>query len=275
MRHLQLDILSALETLFAPGLDPSTFQSRSGEILRSMVPCDIVSFAVLNPETQQLDIDFDPYVRGIDEGLHGFGRHMAAYPCFNFDPAVNGGHPFLRSDFLSDEEFYSSPIYTEGFSIPGISDHAAMLLPSEDNLIVFLGLELCGGARFGEASRLVLEMLQPHLANARNLASALVRLESVTADAGLFQRAGLSPRQAEVLAWLSQGKTNSEIAAIMEIGVPTVKGHVSCIFDRLGVCNRHAAILEAHRLARLPVALPDKSGHASTHVQLEDPPDSP
>lgn len=263
------DTFSAIERLFAPALDPATFQIRAGEILRTLVPCNIVSFAALNPQTNQLDIDFDPYIAGLDEGLNGFGRYMGSYPCFNFDPTVNGGRPFLRRDFLSDEEFYHAPIYTEGFAIPGITDHAAMLLPSEDGLIVFIGLERCGGPCFDEQSRSVMETLQPHLANARNLALSLVRLESATADITVFERAGLSPRQAQVLAWLSQGKSNAEIASIMEISLATVKGHVSAIFDRLGVCNRHAAIVEAHTLARQSGTGSEGIGHASTRAILD------
>src|ERR1700758_5120902 len=45
---------------------------------------------------------------------------------------------------------------------------------------------------------------------------------------------GLTPRVAETLLWLAQGKTNSEIATILGNTESTVKKHVLEIFERLG-----------------------------------------
>jgi DNA-binding NarL/FixJ family response regulator len=56
-----------------------------------------------------------------------------------------------------------------------------------------------------------------------------------------FTRMGLTPRAAETLLWLAQGKTNPEIATILGITESTVKKHVQEIFDKLGVETRTAA----------------------------------
>jgi DNA-binding CsgD family transcriptional regulator len=56
---------------------------------------------------------------------------------------------------------------------------------------------------------------------------------------------GLTRRQAEVLAWLAQGKANSEIASILEISPNTVARHLEAIFAALGVETRTAAAAEA------------------------------
>lgn len=241
-----------LAELFAPGLDPVTFRARTARILRDACECQIVSFATLDPVTRALDIDFDPFVSDLGAALEGFGRHMAKYPCFNFDPTVAGGRPFLRGDFLSDEEFYSSPVYLEGFKLAGISDHAAVLLPSIDSSVFFLGLEKCDGATFRPEHRERCVVLQPHLANARLLALSFTTLEHALSDPSALTRAGLSPREADTLALLAAGKSNAEIAIVLGISLPTVKGHVSAIFDKLGVDNRHAAIVRAHQLMRPP-----------------------
>lgn len=52
---------------------------------------------------------------------------------------------------------------------------------------------------------------------------------------------GLSPRQAEVLYWVSQGKTNEEVAGILEISLFTVKAHMRGIMGILMVENRQTA----------------------------------
>ena len=56
---------------------------------------------------------------------------------------------------------------------------------------------------------------------------------------------GLTPRVAEVLLWIAQGKTNPDIAVILGISEATVKKHVLEIFAVLGVETRTAASLRA------------------------------
>ena len=56
---------------------------------------------------------------------------------------------------------------------------------------------------------------------------------------------GLTPRAAEALLWLAQGKTNSDIATILGISESTVKKHVQEMFDKLGVETRGAAAVRA------------------------------
>jgi DNA-binding NarL/FixJ family response regulator len=61
-----------------------------------------------------------------------------------------------------------------------------------------------------------------------------------------LQRAfGLTPRAAETLLWLAQGKTNGDIAIILGISESTVKKHVLEIFEALQVETRTAACLAA------------------------------
>jgi DNA-binding CsgD family transcriptional regulator len=54
-------------------------------------------------------------------------------------------------------------------------------------------------------------------------------------------RLGLTPRQAQILAYIAMGKTNGEIAIILETSRRTVEKHVEQILARLGVETRTAA----------------------------------
>jgi DNA-binding NarL/FixJ family response regulator len=56
---------------------------------------------------------------------------------------------------------------------------------------------------------------------------------------------GLTPRAAEALLWLAQGKTNSDIAIILGISESTVKKYVQEMFEKLGVETRGSAIVRA------------------------------
>lgn len=59
---------------------------------------------------------------------------------------------------------------------------------------------------------------------------------------------GLTPRAAEALLWLAQGKTNPDIATILGITESTVKKHVQEMFEKLGVETRGAATVRALEL---------------------------
>jgi len=60
----------------------------------------------------------------------------------------------------------------------------------------------------------------------------------------------LTRRENEIAHWVSEGKTNKEIADILEISSATVKNHVEKILGKLGAENRTAAA-SAFRSAEL------------------------
>src|SRR5215470_3137687 len=70
-----------------------------------------------------------------------------------------------------------------------------------------------------------------------------------------FVSLGLTPRAAETLLWVAQGKTNSDIATILGISESTVKKYVQEIFEKLGVETRGAATVRALELLSTPSSL--------------------
>jgi DNA-binding NarL/FixJ family response regulator len=56
---------------------------------------------------------------------------------------------------------------------------------------------------------------------------------------------GLTPKEAEVLLWVAQGKANLDIATILGKSEGTVKKHMEHILEKLGVESRGAASLRA------------------------------
>ena len=55
--------------------------------------------------------------------------------------------------------------------------------------------------------------------------------------------AALTPREREVLQWAAAGKTNAEIAAILDMSPRTVEKHFEHVFEKLGVETRMAAVM--------------------------------
>jgi len=73
--------------------------------------------------------------------------------------------------------------------------------------------------------------------------------ERTKVDYAALQRLGLTPREAEVLHWVGEGKTNPEIGAILRSRPRTVAKHLEKIFAKLGVETRGAAAAKARALA--------------------------
>lgn len=79
----------------------------------------------------------------------------------------------------------------------------------------------------------------------RSEETATVFQPDFTSSTPLEKAFGLTPRVAETLLWLAQGKTNGDIATILGISESTVKKHVLEIFGALNVETRTAACLIA------------------------------
>jgi DNA-binding NarL/FixJ family response regulator len=61
----------------------------------------------------------------------------------------------------------------------------------------------------------------------------------------------LSAREIEVLRWVAEGASNTEIATRLHISDATVKSHLVHIFSKLGVSSRTAAVSKARALGAL------------------------
>ena len=82
----------------------------------------------------------------------------------------------------------------------------------------------------------------------------LLLLTKVTGAAGewsltsLKTTLGLTAREAEILMWISRGKTNKEIGLILDSSPRTVNKHLEHIFEKLGVTTRAAAVAKVMTL---------------------------
>ena len=72
---------------------------------------------------------------------------------------------------------------------------------------------------------------------------SLMRIEHRLADNGprALLALGITAREAEVLYWITEGKTNPEIAIILSASPDTVKKHAANLYAKLGVPTRTSA----------------------------------
>ena len=78
----------------------------------------------------------------------------------------------------------------------------------------------------------------------------LLEEEHTRLEPTVFRRVGLTRREAEVLVWVAEGKTDAEIGVILGVSARTVQKHVEHIFPKLGVETRTAAAAWAHGFHR-------------------------
>ena len=99
-------------------------------------------------------------------------------------------------------------------------------------------------------------------------APRILLLEEKVLSAGTPARLlslGLTAREAEVLFWAAHGKSNAEVAAILQTCLSTVKKHMVNILFKTGLETRLIAALHAAELL-------DLSGHGAPSSRLEADP---
>jgi DNA-binding CsgD family transcriptional regulator len=83
----------------------------------------------------------------------------------------------------------------------------------------------------------------------------LIRLEeaALNAPASGLEAMGLTAREAQVLSWVAQGKTNREVGMILDCSPRTVQKHLEHVFQKIGTESRTAAVLKAWQAGRQAV----------------------
>jgi transcriptional regulator EpsA len=102
------------------------------------------------------------------------------------------------------------------------------------SFFVFAGLQ----ARPTERDSYLLELLMPYM----HLALQRMRQFEDQRSTASTPAVLLSRREIQVLHWVKNGKTNSEIGQILGISAPTVKHHLQKIMRKLNVSNRAQAV---------------------------------
>ena len=147
-----------------------------------------------------------------------------------------GAAPFLLAE--SEGESWSHALTSQlrryGFG-HALAHGAKEMNGDSGSFFLFLNLPNSPTSRDAHMS----ELLMPYMH------MALHRMVANETDAGtqsIFAEAVLSGRELEVLGWVRDGKTNHEIAQILEISPLTVKNHVQKILRKLNATNRAQAV---------------------------------
>jgi DNA-binding CsgD family transcriptional regulator len=139
------------------------------------------------------------------------------------------------SDFLTRRQRRTLEYNAAVWRPHGIDDGLRVWLPAEPGRARSIYLER-SGKNYTNRERTLLSLLRPHLVRIRANADSRRRMNGYR---------GLTPREAEVLGWITRGRTNRDIARLLFISPHTVRKHVENIFEKLDVRTRTAAAARA------------------------------
>ncbi|MBI5748525.1 MAG: hypothetical protein HZA00_05315, partial [Nitrospinae bacterium] len=202
-----------------------------------------------------------------------FNRHIHEHPIVSLLFSGKGKpHPFkddieralLRkhqpsnevtkiSDMLTNSQFRSLALFNEFYRPNGIEYQLGMPLLFSKDYQTALTLNR-DKIDFSEKECLIFNLLGHHIRQAFKNAEVIGRIREDKTDVGTMlmdgkakdlpieymKFLGITLREAEILHWTAQGKTNAEISIILNISLNTVKTHLAHIYQKLGVENRVA-----------------------------------
>ena len=243
LAHAQ--VRGALDALHAIGegcVRSDDFARRGVACLPGLIASELTTLSVCNLDTGHRAVVSDVPSALSARQVALFDRHFHDHPLVR-EHGRNARAVTKRiDDLLPQAKFRQSALYNEYYRAIGI-DHAMAVPIHVDRRRLVSFVFNRRGRGFAEEERDALELIRPHLGNLYRLCAALGRAGWAPAQA--WQ---LTPREQDVLRWLSAGKTDRDIGAILDISPRTVHKHLQRIYVKLGVETRTAAVARAHAI---------------------------
>lgn len=212
--------------------------------LSRMIAADVIVFHVLDTQTQRILTHMMPPAPYTEEEIAYYTAHPGEHPV-GARYFLHPDAPALRiSDVIGQDEWLASDYYRNCLQRLGLVH--SVVLPVKINQSIVVALSFARREPdFTKEDCELLDAFGPHLR------LAWQRHENPWADRreldcrSRLRALGLSPRESEVLFWMTEGKLNREIATLLGLTLGTVQDNVSRILEKLGLENRHAATVFA------------------------------
>jgi len=147
--------------------------------------------------------------------------------------------PLRLSDFWSRRQLVRSDLYRQVMRHVGVGWMLGIAIVRGPRAGTLTLARSPAARDFSERDRTMMKLLAPHFSLA--LSAAELATGNRAEETRALEHLGLTPREADVAAWLARGRTNPEIASILAMKPRTVEKHVENILGKLGVENRTTA----------------------------------
>jgi DNA-binding CsgD family transcriptional regulator len=227
-----------------PAADDDIFYADVLTGLRELIPCDDITFQLMEVAEQRLRLLFvtDEGVQrqdsdgGNDEYEQLFWREFWE-PDGCAGPLNTGDYSTLlhQTEMWSPRAWASTPMGS-AYAAMGLKDE--ILVPmtplegTDRRLLLFRGVD---SPDFSEREKAMLALARPHIAELHT-----------RRDRELRGVPNLTPRQWQVLRQLAKGAGNTQIARTLGLSDATVRKHLENAFFRLGVQSRTEALARVH-----------------------------
>ncbi|WP_454619124.1 helix-turn-helix transcriptional regulator [Bradyrhizobium cenepequi] len=216
--------------------------------INRLIDAEVVSFSEFHRASQDfralVSVEDDPEKRA--RAMQAFARHRQSHPFWQYEPAFYGERALRESDFFTDEEYVELPMAREAFLPSGARRMMAIVLQHADYVVTIVGHRVLDRPPFSDLDRDRLQAFRPHILRSYRQAQERTLAKLTPADRLRLAFPALTPRQVEVASWIALGKSNDEIAGILDVGVDAIKAHVKAINSKIDSDSRRAAIVIAH-----------------------------
>lgn len=218
------------------------------EAVARLIDADVVAYTEFHHKSGDfralVSVEDDPANRG--PAMAAYARHMHSHPFWQNSPEFYGEKALRESDFFDEETYLGLPMVKEVF-LPSRARHIIkIVIQHEDYAVTITGFRVTGRTAFSDLDRDRLQAFRPHVVRSYRQAQERTLASLTPTDRLRIVFPQITSRQLEVASWLAQGKSNEDIAAILDVGIDTVKAHVKALYTRIGADGRLATAIIAH-----------------------------
>ncbi|HYN76288.1 MAG TPA: helix-turn-helix transcriptional regulator [Lamprocystis sp. (in: g-proteobacteria)] len=237
-----IDGLSAIPTMAA-------FPAGALALMGDLLPADSYAYMEINPHWRRaVSLVIPAAPRRSSANREALALRSAEHPVFAHYRAGGDRRALRISDFWSHAHFHQTALYRDFCRQSGTEFQLVCQVPMPAPAVIGVAFSRRRGD-FSERERQVADRAR------RYLHACYQRLEPMTPpprddtrpNADLLAL-NLTPRQAEIVAQLSQGHSNKAIACVLGIAPATVKKHLEDAYRRLQVGTRAQAVIAARRV---------------------------
>jgi DNA-binding CsgD family transcriptional regulator len=207
--------------------------------LPALVASELTTFSICHLKSGRREVVGFPDARLSAEDRLCFDRYFAEHPLVSFHAGKRGRGAHRISDSVPFARFREGGLYSEYYRRIGIDHVVALPIRVDDDVLVSFVLNR-KRRDFTDRDCELLGRIGPFLSRLYRGLGTASGLGRRGAEGALRS---LTPREREVHRWVAAGKTDRDIAVILECSHRTIQKHLQRIYDKLGVETRTAAAM--------------------------------
>ncbi|MBS0630319.1 MAG: hypothetical protein JSS11_00265 [Verrucomicrobia bacterium] len=228
--------------------DHAGFLSAVAAGLARLIPADHYSVHALDARNNRLAYAMLPDVLFTPEEIAYYQQHSAEHPVVAYYARTGDQRARRMTDITTTARWRSTEMYRRVLMRLGFDYHLSLPIKVDAGTVAAVSFSR-RGRDFTDRHCALLDAFAPHfrLAWSRHRDPWGQAAPQTPNARGRLGQLGLTPRETDVLFWMTEGKQNREIATIVGRSLGTVQEHVGNIIRKLGQENRHAATVFALR----------------------------